>query len=64
MRPDGLTIEAGGTPSEHELAALGAALTALVEEERAAAPGPMPAAYRSAWRRAGVQDAVDAGTVR
>ena len=57
-------MEAGGAPSEHELAALVAALVALVEEERAAAPDPVPAAYRSAWRRAGVDDAVDAGTVR
>jgi hypothetical protein len=49
-----LRIMAGGVPSPRQLAALTAALTALVESEATAAPDPVPAAYRSRWRRAGL----------
>jgi hypothetical protein len=52
VRPDGLTIAAGGVPTGAESAALAAALTALVEGERGAPVDPVPAAYRSRWRRA------------
>ncbi len=52
MRPDGLTIASGGVPSAQQLAALAAAVTALVEGERGAPADPVPAAYRSRWRRA------------
>jgi len=47
-----LRITAGGVPSPHQLAALTAALTTLVESERPAPADPLPAAYRSRWRRA------------
>ena len=52
MRPDGLTIVTGGVPTSAELAALAAAVTAVVEGERRAPADPIPAAYRSRWRRA------------
>jgi hypothetical protein len=52
MRPGGLTIVAGGVPSRAETAALAAALTTLVEDERGAPADPLPGAYRSRWRRA------------
>jgi hypothetical protein len=45
-------ITAGGVPSPRQLAALTAALTTLVESERPVAADPLPAAYRSRWRRA------------
>ena len=47
-----LRILAGGRPSPAELAAIGAALTTVIEEERIAPADPVPAAYRSRWRRA------------
>lgn len=52
MRADDLTVMAGGPPSAAESAALAAAITALVEGERGAPGDPVPAAYRSRWRRA------------
>ena len=58
MRPGGLTVVAGGTPAEGQLAALAAALSVVLEEERAPAADPLPAAYRSRWRRAGIAAAV------
>jgi len=48
-----LEIRAGGAPAPAQLAALAAA-AALVEAERAPAQDPLPAAYRSRWRRAGM----------
>ena len=45
MSPGRLVIRAGGKP-------------ALLEGERAAAPDPLPAAYRSRWRRAAIARAV------
>ena len=57
MRPDGLTIVAGGVPSGAELASLAAAMTALLEGERAAPADPRPVAYRSRWRRAALIEA-------
>ncbi len=53
-----LVIRAGGEPAPAQLAALGAALAALLDGERAPAPDPLPAAYRSRWRRAAVAEAV------
>jgi hypothetical protein len=47
-----LRVTAGGVPSPRQLAALTAALTTLVESERPVAADPLPAAYRSRWRRA------------
>ena len=48
-----------------ELAAVAAAVAAVLDEEAAAvAADPLPPAYRSAWRRAAIRDALDAGTVR
>ena len=52
MRPDGLTVVAGGVPSGAESAALAAAVTALIEGERGVPVDPVPAPYRSRWRRA------------
>jgi len=51
-RPASVRITAGGVPSPRRLAALTAALTTLVESERPVAADPLPAAYRSRWRRA------------
>ena len=57
-----LEVRAGGAPAPSELAALAAAVGSLVDAERAAAvPDPLPPAYRSAWRRAGIQEALAAG---
>ena len=50
----GIRVTAGGAPTAAQLAALMSALTALVDEEAAAAPDPVPPVYRSRWRRAGV----------
>jgi hypothetical protein len=55
-----LIVRAGGPPAPAQLAALAAAATALVEEGRPAPPDPLPPAYRSAWRRAAVAEAVAA----
>lgn len=60
MRSARLEIRAGGTPTRAQLAALSAALTALVEGERAPAD-PLPAAYRSRWRRAAITEAIRPG---
>jgi hypothetical protein len=56
---DGLTFVAGGRPAAAELAALTAALTALVEAERAIPADPLPAAYRSRWRRAALMETTE-----
>jgi hypothetical protein len=53
-----LEIRAGGTPTPAQLAATAAAVTALLEEERAREEEPLPAAYRSHWRRAAILEAV------
>jgi len=52
VRPATLTIHAGGRPAPAQLAALTAAATALIEGERRAPADPVPAVYRSRWRRA------------
>jgi hypothetical protein len=53
VRRGALSIRGGGTPGPAQLAALAAAITALIEGERARGPAdPVPAAYRSRWRRA------------
>jgi hypothetical protein len=49
-----LRVRGGGTPTAAQLAALTAAVTAVIESERAAPVDPRPAAYRSRWRRAGM----------
>lgn len=59
MRPDGLTILSGGTPSAEALAALAGAVTALVDGERVAPADPRPAAYRSRWRRAALIESAE-----
>jgi hypothetical protein len=55
-----LVIRAGGEPAPARLAALGAAVAALLDAERAPAPDPLPPAYRSRWRRAAIAEAVAA----
>ena len=62
MSPARLTVEAGGTPAGAQAAALAAALVALLDEERAraGAADPLPAPYRSRWRRAAALEAVAA----
>jgi len=58
-------VTAAGAPTAAEVAAVSAAIAAVLEEEAAAVGAdPLPPAYRSAWRRAGIRDALDAGTVR
>ena len=57
MSAEALTILAGGVPPPADLAALAAAVTALVEGERRVAADPVPAAYRSRWRRAALIEA-------
>jgi hypothetical protein len=49
-----LEVLAGGTPTPAQLAALGAAAAVLIESGRPAPQDPLPAAYRSRWRRAGM----------
>ena len=57
-----LEVRAGGAPAPSELAAIAAAVASVVEAERsAAAPDALPPAYRSAWRRAGIHEALEAG---
>ncbi|MBJ7455332.1 MAG: hypothetical protein JHC74_04660 [Thermoleophilia bacterium] len=50
--PATLQIRGGGVPDPAQLAALAAAATTFIEGERAAPADPVPAAYRSRWRRA------------
>jgi hypothetical protein len=64
MRPSGLIKVEGTPPGPDQLAALGAAVAALLEDERAAAADPLPAAYSSRWRRSGIADAVRPFTAR
>ena len=59
MRPDGLTIRAGGSPAPAQLAALAAAVTTLTEGERTTPSDPRPAAYRSRWRRAALIESAE-----
>ncbi len=54
-----LEVRAGGDPGAERLAALTAAVAALVESESGPAPDPLPAAYRSRWRRAGIIEAAE-----
>jgi hypothetical protein len=58
VREGRLEIRAGGTPTPAQLAATAAAVSALLDEERAGEPDPLPAAYRSRWRRAAILEAV------
>ena len=58
MRPRGLTVLRGGTPTGEQLAAIAAAAVAVLEASRAPAPDPVPPAYRSRWRRAAIEGAV------
>jgi len=51
-----IRVSAGGVPTAGQLAALTSALSALVDEEAARAEDPLPPAYRSRWRRAGVME--------
>jgi hypothetical protein len=53
-----LRVSAGGRPSQGQLAALAAAVTALVEAERPVPADAVPAAYRSRWRRAALVEAI------
>jgi hypothetical protein len=64
VTPAGLVIRAGGRPAAAQLAALTAAVAALLDAERAAAPDPLPSAYRSRWRRAAIEEAVTAAAGR
>jgi hypothetical protein len=52
-----LTVRSGGDPGPARLAALAAAASALLEQERAARADPVPAAHRSRWRRAAMIEA-------
>jgi hypothetical protein len=58
VKPGGFTIISGGTPTQRQMAALASALTVLLEDERAPAADPLPAAYRSRWRCAGIAQAI------
>ena len=60
MSSAGLLIRAGGRPAPAQLAALTAAVAALLDDERAVAPDPLPPAYRSRWRQAAIGEAVAA----
>ncbi len=51
-----IRVTTGGVPTAGQLAALTSALTALVDEEGASAPDPVPPVYRSRWRRAGLAE--------
>jgi hypothetical protein len=42
----------------HQIAALAAAVTALLDDERREVPDRAPLAYGSRWRRAGIAAAV------
>jgi len=53
-----LEVRAGGTPTPAQLAALGAAAAVLIESGRPAEE-PLPAPYRSRWRRAGMVENTD-----
>jgi len=55
-----IRVTAGGVPTAGQLAALTSALTALVAEEGNAAQDPLPPAYRSRWRRAGLLEMTEA----
>jgi len=58
VRPGGLTIIAGGAPTEHQIAALAAAVTALLDDERREVPDRALLAYGSRWRRSAIVAAV------
>jgi hypothetical protein len=45
-------------PTVLQIGALAGALTVLLEEERAAPADPVPAVYRSPWRRAAIIEGV------
>jgi hypothetical protein len=55
-----LVIRAGGEPGPARLVALGAAVAALLEAERAPGADPLPPAYRSRWRRAAIAEGLAA----
>ncbi len=46
------------TPSPEEAAAIAAAVQTLLEATRHGGADPLPAAYRSEWRRTGIRDGV------
>ncbi len=48
----------GGAPTEHQIAALAVAVSALLDDERREAADGAPPAYGSRWRRAGIAAAV------
>ena len=55
-----IRVTAGGVPTAEQLAALTSALAALIREEGTLAWDPLPAAYRSRWRRAGLVEMTEA----
>jgi acyl-CoA carboxylase epsilon subunit-like protein len=59
MTAPAFTIAGGGRPTAPQLAALTAALDALIESERAVLDDPLPAAYRSRWRRAALMETTE-----
>ncbi len=59
-----IKVDKGGVPTDAQVAALVAAISAILEEEAARPVDPLPAVYRSAWRSEAIRDALDAGTVR
>jgi hypothetical protein len=51
----------GGAPDPAEVAAVGAAVAALLDEEaRALAHDPLPLVYRSPWRQAALREGLRA----
>jgi hypothetical protein len=56
-----LEVRAGGAPAPAELAAIAAAVAVVEAERSAAVTDALPPAYRSAWRRAGIHEALEAG---
>jgi hypothetical protein len=60
-----LAVLSGGAPGPAALAAITAAALAAVEWEAAPAADPVPAAYRSRWRRAALLESADVpGTLK
>jgi hypothetical protein len=54
-----IAVLSGGAPGPAALAAVTAAALAVVESEAVAPADPLPAAYRSRWRRAAMLESAD-----
>jgi hypothetical protein len=54
-----IAVLSGGAPGPAALAAMAAAAVAVVESEAGPPADPLPAAYRSRWRRAAMLEGAD-----